>query len=347
MVVAVAVVGSALFALRDLGDGRTTPGGIAPGQIIRYRLQGPAQPIAVGEDATWVDIGAGTGTVNGLVRIDAVSGETRLLVTPGGDWPAVSDASAWLLCNSQACGGGSVVQLDPETGEIVRMVPLPGRGAQIAGTPEGVWVTGGGLSFIDNQGVMTRLFTGIGGNLVASDGSSVWVSKGPAVLTIDTDDGHVIAKTSFEDPCTMTAADGMAWVASCSDPGGRETLMGLDATGRVRFSTTIEGYGQMRYADGILWMVQRLSYDERFLLLVPLDAGTGRPAGEPFAIESDVDSGFGIHVSFLLAPFFDVGSGSVWISDFPAGEVIRIGLPVTGTGAPTPSPSPPGPSPVP
>jgi putative pyrroloquinoline-quinone binding quinoprotein len=342
LIAALAVIGSVLYGLSGLGGGTGTAT-LGPGEIVRYRLDGPPQPIAVGEGAAWVHIGAGDGTRAGLVRVDARTGEQRLVETPGGAWPAVGAGSAWLLCNAPGCDGGSVLQLDPATGEVIRTVPLPGRGGQIAGTSSGVWVTNeAGVSFVDPRGVVVRTFDG-SYNLVGTDGTSLWVSgRSGGAVALDPLDGHEIAHVSFADVCTMEVADDMVWIASC-DGGTHEgndgdELMGIDASsGEVLFRETIDGYGQMRYAEGVLWLAQNDPSDGERIRILSYDPRTGARLADPIEITKGSPQPGGGHSGPFFGGshvFFAVGEGSLWLTDLSGFEVIRVGLPDLSSSVP-------------
>lgn len=338
LVTSLALLGAVLYGLRDLGTDDVVPLG-RPGEIVRYRLEGPPQPLAVGEGAAWVHVGAGDGTTTGLFRIDAQTGERRIVETPGGDWPAVGGGSAWLLCNSSACGGGSVVQLNRATGDIVRTVALPGRGAQIAGTSSGVWVTHEtGISFVTSDGVVARTFRG-DYDLVGTDGVSLWVSGGAGAMALDPFDGREIAHVAFADVCTMEVAAGMVWVASCDgglhEGNDGDELLGVDATsGEMLFRRTIEGYGQMRYADGVLWLAQNDPSGLEQIRLMSFDPRTGDQLADPIAIPKGPAQPGGAIIGFGPPHvFFAVGEGSLWLTDFSAFEVIRLGIPEIATPA--------------
>jgi hypothetical protein len=76
----------------------------------------------------------------------------------------------------------------------------------------------------------------------------------------------------------------------------------------VVFRVPIEGYGQMRYAEDVLWLAQN----------------------DPVHM---MRTFVGPHV------FFAVGGRSLWLTDFGAGEVIRVGLPSSGSaGSPSAQP---------
>jgi PASTA domain-containing protein len=347
----IVVIGLVLFGLRALGEPK--PGSaVGPGDIVRYHLDGPPQPISVGEGAAWVKIGSGSETTNGIVRIDAQTGEQQMLDTPGGDWTAVGGGYAWLICNSADCitsaqhamdpfdvgislVAGSVIRIDPVTGKIVGYTPLYGRGLQIVGTPDGVWVsTDVGVYFVHADGSWTKHFPLKGGNLIGADQTSVWVSGGGGLMSLDPQSGQQLARVSFQDPCTMEVAAGMVWVASCQGQGDR--LMGIDSsTGDVLFDRPIQGYGQMRYANGVLWLAQRDPNDQSSIQLVAFGPRTGDPMGSPITIPpSNQEDRFPFRAIVPAPIFFAVGEGSFWLTDFSAGEVIRMGIPnapTTGT----------------
>jgi hypothetical protein len=338
LAIAVIVIGSVFLGLGRLGQS-DAPVGPGPGEITRYTFDGPPQPLVVGEGAAWVKIGAGDGSPNYLARIDAQTGEISKLDTPGGDWSAVGGGSAWLLCDAAACDGGSVLRLDPSTGEQVGSTRLPGRGIQIAGVEDGVWVsTDAGLVFIDRSGEIVHQIGIRDADLIGSDGQHLWVSTSGRVLQLDPQSGDGLSSVPFSDPCTMEVADGMVWVASCggtltSIGDATDELMGIDAsTGDVMFQRAIEGYGQMRYANGVLWLAQRDPSDQEGFRILRFDPRTGEDLGSPIQIQAGAER-FSI-LSFPPSPFLAVGEGSLWLTDFGAGEVIRIGMPSDLSSAP-------------
>lgn len=352
LVVALAVVGSALYALRDLGSGAGvgTPG---PGEIVRYRLDGAPQPLAVGEGAAWVDVttvsSRGTGP-SMIWRIDAKTGEAKPLpATTGAVWVTTGEGAVWATCNpDDGCGGPAVLQLDPTTGELVRTIVLPDRAWQIAAGLGSVWVTtDGGLVKID-AGTEAVLATFAGAyDLIGTGGGSVWATTGRALVQIDPASGERLREVPFLDPCQLEATSEVVFVSSCEGAVRQDDeLLAIDAqTGDVLYRVPMDGWGQMRLVDRTLWVAQNDPANQAFIRLVPLDAGSGAPAGPPFEVQRD-ETRFPIRMSFPPTVFFSVGEGSAWFTDFSAGEVIRVDLPITGTGMATPSPSPTAPSPT-
>ncbi len=343
IVLAFVVAASAFaFAVSRLGGEGSR--GVGGGETMtRYRFDAPPQAIAAGEGAAWVHVGAGdVGGPSGIWRIDAASGERQRIDVPGGDWPSVGGGSAWLLCNSAACAGHAVVQIDPASGSVLRTIDLPERGGQIAGVEGGVWITTeAGLSFVGGDGRVARSFPGQNYNFVGSDGTSLWVSRSRGLSKIDPETGERLADVSFSDVCTMEVAAGTVWVASCDAGlhagGDSDELMGVDAaSGQVLFREPIPDNGQMRFLDGVLWLAERSA--DGPIRIVGLDPRTGAPTGNAVTVARDPShfaiSGFwGPHV------FFAVGEGSLWVTDFGAAEVIRISGPFAqGTGDPDPEP---------
>ena len=336
LVASIAIIGLVLYGLRELGRPTEVP--LGPGQIVRYHLDGPPQPISVGEGAAWVKIGSGSGTVNGLVRIDAATGEQRSIDTPGGDWTAVGGGFAWLLT------GGSVNRLDPRTGEILGSTPVPGHTDQIVGTRKGVWVTSEqAVSFLDPNGMRTVTVPMKSPNLIATDGSSLWVATGSGrLVSIDPETGDVGPTARFQDVCTMDVGGGTLWVASCF--GEHDRLLGFDATtGRKLFDRPIDRSGQMRYANGVLWLAERDPSDESTIRILRFDPRTGTSLDGTITIPRDasVKRDLSLRVLSPFPPhvFFVVGEGSFWVTDFSTGEVIRVPIPSGPTEAVSSAPS--------
>ena len=323
------------------GHGSDASSSPAPGELVRYRLEGAPQPIAVGSGAAWVSLSGvdeGGTFAEGIWRIDAGTGAIREVPgTIGALWPAVGEGAVWATCNAKSCGGPAVLQLDPAGGGVVKSIPLPDRAAQIATGLGRVWVTlgEGGIVGIDPAtGEIDRRIEG-GFDLIGSDGEALWATtldRGPpGVVRLDPETGEQLASYDFPDPCNLEVAGGYVFVASC-DGGmhagtGSDELAALDATtGTEGFRVPIDGYGQMRLADGTLWIAES-SDDGKTIDLVPLDPSTGAPTGATVRVPHGKPR-FSIRLSFPPHVFFAVGEGSLWFTDYVAGEVLRIGLPV-------------------
>jgi heat shock protein HslJ len=360
--IAAAAVGVTLFALRGLGGSGRMP--LSPGEIVRYDVAGAPQPLAFGQGAAWVSVShtssKGTGPAT-LQRIDGATGAvTDASGTNGVVWPAAGGEGVWATCNQLACGGPGVVQLDPATGAVLRTIPVSGRLSQITTGLGSVWVTtddgtSGTVTRIDPAGGrVVSSYPGHNYDLIGVGGGSVWVtrSEGPTgVVQLDPDTGKVLSTYAFPDACTLDVTDTQVFIASC-DGGmhagtGHDELAALDArTGALLYRMPLDMYGQMRVTDGILWLAGSTP-DGTSIRLERFDPTTGRSLGQAISIPRGPLQKYGVSLG-LFPPhvFFDVGAGSLWLTDFSAYEVIRVVLPFKGTGSPTPPPTV-GSSPVP
>jgi hypothetical protein len=313
----------------------------APGELVRYRLEGAPQPIAVGSGAAWASLSGvdESGTfAKGIWRIDARTGAVgEVPGTIGALWPAAGDGAVWVTCNTKSCGGRAVLQLDPAGGGVARSIPMPDRAEQITTGLDHVWVTlgDGGIVGIDPAtGEIDRLIDG-GFDLIGSDREALWATTldgaPPGVVRLDPETGEQLTSYNFPDPCNLEVSGGYVFVASC-DGGmhagiGSDELAALDATtGTERYRVPLDGWGQMRLADGILWIAEN-SDDGKTIDLIPLDPSTGAPTGATVRVPHGKPR-FSIRLSVPPHVFFAEAEGSLWFTDYVAGEVLRIGLPV-------------------
>lgn len=151
------------------------------------------------------------------------------------------------------------------------------------------------------------------------------------VVRLDPDRGEQLTSYDFPDPCNLDVSGGYVVVASCD--GGMHASTGIDelaaldaSTGTERYRVPIDGYGQMRLADGTLWIAEGSDVGKA-IDLIPLDPSTGAPTGATVRVRHG-EPRFSIRLSFPPHVFFAVGEGSLWFTDYVAGEVLRIGLPV-------------------
>jgi len=357
LVATLVVVGLVLYSLQGLGHSQQVGAALAPGEIVRYQLADAPQPISVGEGAAWVSVG------NGVVRIDAATGEQQNVIDmPGSGWTAVGGGYAWLLCNPDDCSAThpEVLRLDPTTGRTLGSTTLPGSAAQIVGTADGAWITTDvGVSFVASDGSIKKTFDVKHPNLVGVDGDSLWVSRTGEIVSLDPNTGEVRAEVQVGDVCTMEVADNTVWVATCKGgfPDGvvNDRLTGVDATtGQVLFDEPIEGDGQMRYADGVLWLAEHSPQHENQLRVLAFDPRSGASLGVPVTVPRDPNPPTTYVTGGMFPPavFFAIGEGSLWMTDFGTGQVIRVGMPnveasqapdvsVGPTSSPPPTASPP------
>ena len=211
----------ALVWLPGHEDSSSSP---APGELVRYRLEGAPQPIAVGSGAAWASLSGvdeGGTFAKGIWRIDSRTGALREVPgTIGALWPAVGEGGVWVTCNAESCGGPMVLQLDPAGGGVERSIPLPDRAAQITIGLGRVWVTlgDGGIVGVDPAtGEIDRRIEG-GFDLIGSDGEALWATTlgggSPGVVRLDPETGEQLASYDFPDPCNLEVSGGYVFVAS-------------------------------------------------------------------------------------------------------------------------------------
>ena len=340
LAVSVLVLGSVFYSLGRIGE----PSVHQPsaGEIVRYELDDKPGLLVVGEGAAWVKAEPHVGS-SYLARIDAATGavteiDVSRIANPGWLVPAVGGRSVWLSCRPPACAGASAVQLDAVTGEAIRSVPIPAPWGELVGVTEGVWVTTeSSVVFINSAGEKERRLDLGERTLLGTDGTYLWVNTDEGIAGFDPESGAKLASVRFPGACTIDVAQGMVWVASCktatqaSYPGEPDELLGIDAAnGDVLFRRRIDGDGQMRYANGVLWLAQNdptgVAQRLRILRFDPL---TGARLDDPISILRseplrDVPPYRPARVQFA------VGEGSLWLTDYSAGEVIRVGLPHGG-----------------
>jgi hypothetical protein len=341
LVLAIVVIAWALVA--GLGGLSSTDSAVAPGpgQIARYRVDGVPQPLVVGDGAAWTSVSPmtsrGTGTPV-IWRIDAKTAEvTSLPGTQGAVWVATGEGSVWATCNAKACGGRAVLRLDPSSGAVLRTLPVPSRISQITTGLGAVWVTTEkGLVRMDpDTGVATTL-SSASYDLVGAGGGGVWVStEGHGLSRIDPASGDFTVTVGFPDPCTMDVAAEAVFVASCDGGAhagiGHDELMALDATtGEVLYRVPLEISGQMREAEGTLWLAGSDPVRSGFIRILRLDPSTGQPVEDAVEVRQGAEQ----YRSLSMFPphvFFSTGEGSLWVTDFAGGQVIR--LPVESSSA--------------
>jgi hypothetical protein len=136
------------------------------------------------------------------------------------------------------------------------------------------------------------------------------------------------------------SCDGGSHAGAASDE-----LVALDArTGAVQYRIPIEGHGQMRVADGTLWIAEN-DPTETQIRLLRLDPDTGAPQADPFVIARGSAEESGVRMIGPPSVFFATDGHSLWLTDFSALQVIRVVLPLpndthASSSTPTPPPTP-------
>jgi hypothetical protein len=319
------------FAPRKTGEQR----GLGPGEVHRIRLSGPPQPTAAGEGAVWTAVGTSE-TEDILWRIDAVTEQpVPLPNTKGAGWPAVGEGFAWVTCLGKdiPCRGPSVLKLDPRSGTTLATISLPEYPIAITAGLGAVWVAmHEGLAKIDPLAEeVTGVFQG-NYSKIGTAGGSVWAASydPDRVYRIDPTTGAVLNSLAHRSPCTFEASQDVVWIASCDadiTERAQETLTKFDAvTAEMIFQAPLASYGQMRVAGGSLWMALHPDRGDALVDVVRLDPENGEIVGEPVRIAAG-EGRFGSHGEGSPWVFVAADDRSLWLTDFGAGELIRLALP--------------------
>jgi YVTN family beta-propeller protein len=184
---------------------------------------GPAW-FAITDDALWVTNQTGSG----LVLIDPVS---NAVVTAIGDSqpcgaPVVAFENLWV----SACDSGVILRIDladvadivagrrfPSTSELSTEIAAPGyRWLALA---DGRLFTGNaaGLAEVDPT---TETVTDLGfccGDVMGSDGQTIWLKRVTDVVRMDPADGTIVATFPYANAGGVTFFDGRAWLTAGDD----------------------------------------------------------------------------------------------------------------------------------
>ncbi|MEO6712047.1 MAG: hypothetical protein ABIM89_01305, partial [Mycobacteriales bacterium] len=195
--------------------------------ISRHRVAGSGDRSAVGlvsdGSSLWT-------TAGGLVRVDALSGETTGTYAGGHprtwDRLAIGEGSLWAVC----CVGASLQQIDPESGRVAATVPFPVQvpSSGIAVGHGAVWVNaiGGGdgvLRFdpVTKAETLTSVAY-VGGNAqgnIAVTDDAVWAEAGDTLVRIDPDTREVTGKIGLPANSTVSNMAGQGdtlWVVAAA-----------------------------------------------------------------------------------------------------------------------------------
>jgi len=265
--------------------------------------------VAVTPEAVWV---GGTGPY-AVHRIDPAT-NTRTALVPLQGEPcaglALGFGSLWVpLCGRP----GSLVEVDLETSRVRRTLPISPAGPEggIATSPDSVWL------FINKQGTLARIDPISGKirqrirvppgsyNPLYADGR-IWITRadGAELTVVDATTGAVQSSAQTgPGPRFLTAGAGAVWTLNQGDG----TLTRID-TGAAKLVETIALHtpghgGDIGFGSGIVWTtMQRMP-----LSLV----GVGPGARVCQWTGAGGDS-------------LGLGHGSLWLTDYHAGNVLRI-----------------------
>ena len=323
---------------------------LGPGEVHRIRLDGPPQPTAAGEGAAWTAVGTSEDD-DLLWRIDAVTEKAEVLPnTRGAGWPAVGEGFAWVTCTGKdnPCSGPSVLKLDPRSGETVATISLPSWPFGITTGLGAVWVSmQEGLARVDPvEEEVTAVFQGNFGKAGIAAGAVWTTSDDPyRVYRLDPATGAVLDSFDLGSPCAIETSEDVVWIETCDEkPTGevRPELTKIDAhTAEVVFQAPLAYYGQLQLVGESLWTASHPDHRSDVIQVVRLDPESGEVAGEPIRIATG-EVRFHSYGPFSPHVFVAADERSLWLADFGAGEVIRLGLPSVAPIEPSSRPTAPG-----
>ena len=205
---------------------------------------GPAW-FAVTDDALWVTHQTG----QGLARVDAAGSVAEFSVgeaTPCGA-PVLAFGNLW----ASACDDGVILRIDPTTSELISEIPAAGyRWLALA---QGRLLTGSaaGLAEIDPT---TETVTSLGfccGNVMGSDGKTIWLNRSTDVVRMDPVDGTIVATFPIAGAGSVTFEAGRAWLTAS---GAGVTEIDLASNDVLRTIPVPGSTLVAREAAGALWV---------------------------------------------------------------------------------------------
>jgi YVTN family beta-propeller protein len=202
--------------------GRPTPTDLAPATATS------PDDLAVGGGAIWATV------ADGLYRIDPARPEgprrIRGLGTGGLlTGVAVGAGRLWVVDST----GSTLTEVDPQSGHVSGMIPLPGSGDGVATGEGAVWVPSvQGESVFKVSPSVGRVIRAIPvedvGNGIAAGAGSVWVTaqRRDALARIDPVSSQVTWIPAGDAPTDVAVGGGAVWVAN----SGAGTVSRLDAS---------------------------------------------------------------------------------------------------------------------
>jgi ligand-binding sensor domain-containing protein len=191
--------------------------------------QPPVVQVTVGAGAVWATTTAG----RQLLRIDPRTARVTASLSVPAQGVAADAGGVWVVCCWAGAHRGQLTRVDPASGRVVKVIPLPGRPQAVGIGPSGVWVRGAEgsvwrvepasnrvvatIRLPSSNGQSYRVDTGDPGGDIAVTNEGVWVSNpgSATVRRIDPRRNHVTDDLVEADGSDLTvAADGVVWATS-------------------------------------------------------------------------------------------------------------------------------------
>ena len=282
--------------------------------LVTLHLGSTADWVEVTADAVWV----GSTGPNAVNRIDPRKNRLVAKVRLPGE-PCARLAAGFGSLWVPLCGASpSLARVNLTTNRVQSVYPIGPAAAEggITASGDSIWMV------TDKSGLLTRINPQTGEvrqqihipagsyNPLFYDGK-VWVSRadGSQVTVVDADDGGILATTTTgPGPRFMAAGEGAVWTLNQGDG----SLTRLDTSTwqadlRIELNTPGHG-GDIAFQQGLLWTT---------VAKIPLtvtDAKSGRVIGQWRGPGGDS---------------LGLGLGSVWLTDYHAGNISRFDLRAT------------------
>jgi streptogramin lyase len=175
-------------------------------QIVRIPAgTGPAW-FAVTDDALWVTNQTGSG----LVRIDPA---TNTVVAAVGDaQPCGPTVLAFGDLWASACDDNVTLRIDPSTNELLSVIPTPGY--RWLALVDGRLITGSPATLAEIDPTTEALIdlNLCCGDIIGSDGQTIWLNRSTDVVRMDPADGTIVATFPYANAGFPTFVEGRAWL---------------------------------------------------------------------------------------------------------------------------------------
>jgi YVTN family beta-propeller protein len=259
---------------------------------------------------------------NSLVVIDP-HGNRVVGVVPLGKTPrglAIGRNAVWVTNSAD----GTVSEIDPKRLKVIQTIGIGAQATDAVVTADGVWVVTGidnTLVHIDERsgGIVETLRLSedptANAHAVAAGGGAIWASSGDRVLKIDPRTGTIIAGHRHRACChainDVTVGAGAVWIADLSEKLFRISLADARVTGFTDLGTIPLA---VTVAYGSVW----LAVPDPSISSVAL----WRVDQQTMRVTQTIT--VGKSVRYLQGMEIAAGGGSLWVTNYELGTVVRV-----------------------